>query len=273
MRLLLVVVFIALGSPAAAAQAQKDSVPVRELERINWMEFKEVVPSRVQTVLLPTGTLEPHGVINNGADNTAPAAIARRIAPRVNAMIAPTLPYGITGSLEAYPGAFQISESAYRPFVKQILEGLAKNGFRNIIVLNGHGGPQTAVLNSVAAEVAAERRVRTLVVNWWSFASDVTKQVFGEDGGHAGLNETAFIQAIDPTLVHPERYKPDLATAYPAPGTWSAAPFPSSIGLYQPGQGYPRFDQRKADEYFDKVTDKVAALVGDTIRKWDMAGL
>ncbi|HEV2764667.1 MAG TPA: creatininase family protein [Pyrinomonadaceae bacterium] len=243
------------------------------MERINWMEFKEVVPARVKTVLLPTGTLEPHGVVNNGADNTAPFAIARRIAPRVNALIAPTLPYGMTGSLEAYPGAFQITESAYRPFVKQILEGLAKNGFRNIIILNGHGGPQTAVLNSVAAEVSSERRVRTLVVNWWSFASDVTKQVFGEDGGHAGWNETALIQAVDPTLVHPERYKDDLATAYPAPGTWSAAPFPSSIGLYQPGQGYPKFDQRKADEYFAKVTDKIAALVEDVVRKWDMAGL
>jgi len=275
MRIIVIVVVLALVPLAARAQAagQRDAVAVRELDRINWMEFREVVPSKVQTVLLPTGTLEPHGVINNGADNTAPTAIARRIAPRLNAMIAPTLPYGITGSLEAYPGAFQISESAYRPFVKQILEGLAKNGFRNIIVLNGHGGPQTAVLNAVAAEVAAERRVRTLVVNWWSFASDVTKQVFGEDGGHAGLNETAFIQAIDPTLVHPGRYTDDLATAYPAPGTWSAAPFPSSIGLYQPGQGYPRFDQRKADEYFNKVTDKVAALVADTIRKWDMAGL
>jgi creatinine amidohydrolase len=266
-------VLVVLCPAAAFAQAQKDSVPVRDMERINWMEFREVVPSKVQTVLLATGTLEPHGVVNNGADNTAPAAIARRIAPRVNAMIAPTLPYGITGSLEAYPGAFQISESAYRPFVKQILEGLARNGFRNIIVLNGHGGPQTAVLNAVAAEVAAERRVRTLVVNWWSFASDITREVFGEDGGHAGLNETAFIQAIDPTLVHPERYHKDLATAYPAPGTWSAAPFPSSIGLYQPGQGYPRFDQKKADEYFQKVTDKVATFITDTIRKWDSAGL
>ena len=77
------------------------------------------------------GTLEPHGVINNGADNTAPFAMAKTIARRTNAMIAPTLPYGITGSLEAYPGAFQITESAYRPFVKQILEGLAKNGFRS----------------------------------------------------------------------------------------------------------------------------------------------
>ncbi len=257
----------------ATPAVQKDFVSTREMDRINWMEFREVVPSRIQTVLLPTGTLEPHGVINNGADNTAPAAIANRIARRVNAMIAPTLPYGITGSMEAYPGAFQITESAYLPFVKQILEGLAKNNFKNIIILNGHGGPQTAVLTSVAAEVAAERHVRTLVINWWSFASDVTKQVFGEDGGHAGLNETAFIQAIDPSLVHPERYKDDLATPYPATGTWSAAPFPSSIGLYQPGQGYPKFDQKKADEYFNKVTDKVAVLISDVVRKWDMAGL
>src|SRR5918997_2315247 len=158
--LILTALLCATTYAQGAAGAQRDFVSTREMDRINWMEFKEAVPARVQTVLLPTGTLEPHGVINNGADNTAPAAIARRIAPRVNALVAPTLPYGMTGSMEAYPGAFQITEAAYRPFVKQVLEGLAKNGFRNIIVLNGHGGPQSAVLNSVAAQGAAGRRVR-----------------------------------------------------------------------------------------------------------------
>lgn len=267
---------IAAFASFAAAQPQssaKDIVSTREMELINWMEFREVVPSRINTVLLATGTLEPHGVVNNGADITAPTAMARTIARRVNALIAPTLPYGITGSMEAYPGAFQITEAAYRPFAKQILEGLAKNGFRNIIVLNGHGGGQTAVLQSVAAEVATERKVRTLVINWWSFASDETKQVFGQDGGHAGLNETAFIQAIDPTLVHPERYKPEMATPYPPAGTWSAVPFPSSIGLYQKGQGYPAFDKAKANEYYRVVTDKVAAFINEIIGKWELAGV
>ncbi|HEX2061007.1 MAG TPA: creatininase family protein [Thermoanaerobaculia bacterium] len=260
--------FLAAVFATASLSAQE-----REMERINWMEFRELVPSKIRTVLLPTGTLEPHGVVNNGADITAPLAMARALAPRVNAMIAPAVPYGITGSMEAYPGAFQIPEAAYRPYIKAVLEGLAKNGFRNIIILNGHGGPQTAVLTAVAAEVATEKRVRTLVVNWWSFASDVTKEVFGEDGGHAGWNETAYVQAVDRTLVHPERYSDRLATAYPAPGTWSAVPFPSSIGLYQPGQGYPRFDQKKADEYFRRVNEKVERLVSETIAKWDEAGL
>ena len=267
------VVLLFSSAIGLCGQTTKDVVSTREMDRINWMEFRDTVPSRVKTVLLPVGTLEPHGVINNGADNTAPAAMAKTIAQRVNAMIAPTLPYGMTGSMEAYPGAFQISEAAYRPFVKQILEGLAKNGFKNIIILNGHGGGQTAVLNSVAAEVASEKKIRTLVINWWSFASDETKAVFGEDGGHAGLNETAFIQAIDPTLVRKDLYKDDLATPYPASGTWSAVPFPSSIGLYQKNQGYPKFDQRKADEYYKKVTEKVANLINEVVRKWDMAGL
>lgn len=272
-KLIYAIVFVFAFQIIAFSQTTNDSVSTREMDRINWMEFQEVVPSKINTVLLPTGTLEPHGVANNGADNTAPTAMARTIAKRTNAMIAPTLSYGMTGSLAAYPGAFKMSEKVYRPFVKEILEGLVKNGFKNIIIINGHGGGQTAVLQAVAEEVANEKKVRTLVINWWSFASDVTQEVFGEDGGHAGWNENAFIQAIDPTLIDQKRYKDDLATPYPRSGTWSAVPFPSSIGLYKEGEGYVKFDQKKADEYYKKVTDKVADLIIEVRRKWDMAKL
>lgn len=245
----------------------------RELERINWMEFRELVPSKITTVLLPLGTLEPHGVTANGADIIAPVAIAREIAPKLNALVAPVVPYGFTGSMDAYPGAFTVPEDAYRPYIKAVITGLARNKFRNIILINGHGGGQTAVLSSVAAEVGREAGVRTLVINWWSYASDVTLSVFGQDGGHAGENENAFMMAIDPTLVHKERYSPEMATANPAPGTWSAYPNPSSIGLYKAGEGYPTFNLAKAKEYYAKVNDKVAQLVQEIIQKWDRAGL
>jgi creatinine amidohydrolase len=191
----------------------------------------------------------------------------------VNALIAPAVPFGMTGSMDAYPGAFSISEAAYRAYVRDVLAGLAKNGFRNLIIMNGHGGPQTAVLNQVATEIGQEKHVRTLVINWWSYASDVTLQVFKEDGGHAGWNETAFIQAIDSRLVHPERYSDDLARPNALPGAFSAYPAPASIGLYKEGQGYVKFDQGKADEYFAKVTQKIARLIADTRAMWDKAGL
>jgi creatinine amidohydrolase len=257
---------------AATASAQ-NAPSTREMNDLNWMEFRELVPRQVQTVLLLTGTIEAHGVANNGADNTAPVALAREIAPKVNALIAPLVPYGVTGALDAFPGTFSIGEAAYRAYMTDVLDGLARQGFRNIIVLNGHGGPQTAILNDLAEKTGRARGVRTLVTNWWAICSDVTLQIFGQDGGHAGWNETAFIQAIDPKLVHPERYSDSLATPRPAAGTWSAYPFPSSIMLYQAGQGYVKFDQAKAGQYFQAVTEKMTTLIKETIAKWDQAQL
>jgi creatinine amidohydrolase len=262
-----------VGAVVLAAALAAQEPRTREMNDLNWMEFRELVPARIRTVLLPTGTLEAHGVVNNGADNTAPLAISRAIARDVGAIIAPALNYGITGSLDAYAGGFSISETAYRAFVADILHGLARQGFRNIVIVNGHGGPQTAVLNDVAEQVGRSERVRVLVVNWWSTCSADTLRVFGEDGGHAGWNETAFVQAVDPNLVRRERYTDALAQSRPSEGTWSAYPFPSSIILYQPKQGYVKFDEAKAKTYFAAVAACVRDLVKDTVERWDKAGI
>jgi creatinine amidohydrolase len=253
--------------------AKQGGPGAREMERISWLEFRQFVPAKIQTVLLPLGTMEAHGVTANGTDIIAPVAMAKEIAARVNAMIAPVIPYGFTGVLDAYPGSFTIPEEVYRAYVRAVLIGLARNHFKNIVMLNGHGGGQTAILSALVQEVGRDTGVRLLAVNWWSYCSDVTQEVFGEDGGHAGENETAYVMAIDPSLVRKEDYKPEMATPMPAPNTWSAYPFPSTIMLYKEGQGYPKFDLAKAKTYFAKVNEKVARLIEETIKKWDLAGL
>ncbi len=270
LRVILVSLFCGL-CPVAAQPAGEPTT--REMNLINWQEFARFVPQKIETVLLPTGTMEPHGVLPNGSDNLAPEAMSRAITQRINALVAPTLNYGVTGSMKAFPGAFAISEEAYRRFVGDILKGLAENKFKNIIILNGHGGPQTAILRSLAGEYSETYRVRILVINWCSLAAEETREVFGENGGHAGNNETAYVQAIVPEAVHPEWYSREMATPYPSGSSWYAAPFPSSIGLYEEGQGYPTFDEKQAKEYFRKVNDRVAELIEDVVAKWDKAGL
>jgi creatinine amidohydrolase len=267
--LLLLSLVLCCAGPALAQE-----IPSRWIDELNWLEFREIVPVEVSTVLLTTGTVEPHGVINNGADNLAPVKIAEAIAPEVNALIAPHIPYGVTGSMAPYPGATHIPEEVYAPYLRAVLTSLVRNGFKNIVIVNGHGGPQTAVLTAVAHEVAIEHGVNTLVVNWWAACADATQEVFGNPGGHAGENETAFIQAINPALVKKDRLAEITATPNPAPGAWAATPTPSSIGLYEAGTGAPTdFDQAKADDYFRRVNACVAALVKDTLRKWEQAGL
>jgi creatinine amidohydrolase len=259
-------------APKSAANAAVKPPTSREMALLCWQEFGELVPARIHTVLVPFGSLEPHGVIPNGTDSLAPVAMARDIAERVDGLIAPVLNYGMTDAMKAYPGAVSIAAEIYAPFAESVLDNLAANGFRNMIVLNGHGG-NTAALNAAATRVANARRVRILVVNWWTLADDITKSVFKQNGGHAGNNETAYIQAFLPEYVHPERYKPEMASPNAPPGAYYTVPVPSTILLYEKGQGTPTFDAAQAKEYFRKVNDRVAEVVLDTIAKWDLAGV
>ena len=268
----LLIMICSLLLPTGADAQQPSS---RLMDDLNWMEFKQLVPAKINTVILTVGTLEAHGFINNGADNTVPIALANSIAPSINALIAPHIPYGITGILAPYPGSLHIPPDPFRNYVQAVLLGLVSNGFKNIIILNGHG-PQVGVLQDLAEKLALEHKgVNTLVINWWILTTDVTKEVFGEDGGHATNNETAMVQAVKPKLVHWDLFTgKDMATALPSPGDgWSATPFPSTILLYTEGQGLPKDrSQVKAQEYYDKVVAKVKAVIDDTMHKWQLAG-
>ena|SRR5215831_4719171 len=106
--------FILLSaSPPLADDARAEKPASRQLDDLNWMEFKRLVPGQIDTVLLTIGTLEAHGVINNGADNLAPVAIAKAIAEDANALIAPHIGYGVTGSLAPYPGGLHVPEDPF----------------------------------------------------------------------------------------------------------------------------------------------------------------
>jgi creatinine amidohydrolase len=70
--------------------------------------------------------------------------------------------------------------------------------------------------------------------------------------------------------VLPELYRPEQAT--PFNDAWSAYPFPTTIGLYTPGEGYLDFDRAKAERYFNRVKEEMLAIVRDVITKWDAGG-
>jgi creatinine amidohydrolase len=142
------------------------------------------------------------------------------------------------------------------------------------VILNGHG-PQVGILQELATEISLRYRVNTLVVNWWILANGLTREFFGENGGHATNDETAMVQAANPKLVHWDLFTgQDMASALPSPDDgWSATPFPSTIIEYTAGQGLPKDrSQARADEYSKKVIAKVRGLVLDTLQKWETAG-
>ena len=265
-----VLLFFIFLTPIVAQDKKEPTTRLMNL--ICWQEFQEFVPEKIETVLLAVGSIEPHGVIPNGTDNLAPEIMAEKIAGALNALIAPTLNYGCTADMAAYPGAVSISSEAYKTFVKDLLIGLSDNKFKNIIILNGHGG-NSGILNELASEISNKKKVRILVTNWWSITLDITQEVFGENGGHAGNNETAYIQAIYPEHIHPERFDKNMAIPNPKAGAYKAVPVPSSILLYDKEEGYPTFNKKQADIFFEKVNKRMTELIADIIKKWDLAGI
>ncbi len=237
----------------------------RRLEELTWLEFKQLVPEHIDAVLLPVGTLEAHGCIALGTDNIIPSALADRLAPRLNALIAPVIPYGITRSLLAYPGSTSVTPETFAQYVWEVCCSLADTGFRRLAIINGHGG-NTEQLKNICFRLYREKKVFSLVVDWWVHCAKEVREVYGHEGGHAGTDETAMLQALRPELVHREQYGPDLA-AQAAPGLVTS-PFPGSIILYEKDEGSPDFDAAKAQKLLDLVCAKLEHSISEFFRRW-----
>jgi len=242
----------------------------RHLQKLSWMRVRELVPDTIDTIIFPVGTIEAHGSACLGTDNFIPEILADGIAGRINALIAPTVNYGITKSLYGYNGGCTVDPDIFRQYIREILESFVDSGFANIILMNGHGG-NNAALKEAAFEFHTDTGANIAVIHWWELCAKMTEEFFGHVGGHAGTDENAMVQTIDDALLDRERYTPDLAwhfrqgaDIYPIPGT---------ILLYKQGEGLPEFDAAKASEYRDKVVEAVGAFAETVIERWRKFGL
>lgn len=233
---------------------------------LNWQEFGRRVPSECDSVLLPVGTIEAHGVTPLATDNLIPEHICRQISGDLKALVAPTVPYGITKSLSGFPGSFGVRPETLRAYIEDVVVGLQKVGFRKIAVINGHGG-NNAVLKEAAYAAYEQTGVRVCVVHWWVFCYDVCREVFGQSGGHAGCDETAMVFAANPHWVRRDLYTPELSFEYHS--AVDIYPAPSSIMLYTPGEGEPVFDPDKCRQYAELAVGKVRNFLGGLWLAWD----
>lgn len=237
----------------------------RQLQKLNWLKVRELVPGKIDTVILPVGTVEAHGSACIGTDNFIPETIAEGIAERINALIAPTVPYGITKSLLGYPGGMTINPETFSAYIGDILGSLVKNGFDHIILLNGHGGNNSS-LKDLAYQFHAETGRNIAVIHWWELCDALDKKFWGHPGGHAGCNEAALVQAVDPAYLSAEDYDPEMAYWF-RPGA-NVYPVPGSILLYEEGVGYPEFDRDKAIEYREAVVKEVGDFACHVLDRW-----
>ena len=91
------------------------------------------------TVIVPTGSTEqhgPHGPLLT--DALIPQEVARRVAPSVGALVAPSINYSLSYPHVGFTGVVHIRIPTFMSLIEDLCASLASIGFRRIVFLNGH---------------------------------------------------------------------------------------------------------------------------------------
>ena len=233
------------------------------------------------TVIVPVGSTEqhgPHGPLLT--DVLVPQEVARRVAPRVGAVVAPSINYALSYPHAGFVGVVHIRIQTFMALIEDVAVSLATAGFRRIVFLNGHYDNTYAIAYACAA--ARERLPEgtvTFPLNYWDgMSADEAAEFFGpETGLHANRGETSAVLAINPDLVDMERANAEMP---PFPEVTNAAPVHTAFFFSAPGSVHRAThsgtwgDAREStaefgERYLSVVTEATVRMLDDVARTFE----
>jgi creatinine amidohydrolase len=195
-----------------------------ELDRMSWPEVQAELRAGRDTVVVAFGATEQHGPhMPLATDALIGDHLARLVAERLDAFVAPTVRIGCSEHHLDFPGTISISESTFQAMVADIVSSFARGGFRLAVLLPTHGGnfgPLGVAIEKLGSSPGIEVRALTDLGALMAIAQLGAEEhgVPLEQGGlHAGEWEASMLAAIHPDLVRLDRAEPgytgDLQTA------------------------------------------------------------
>ncbi len=222
-------------------------------EHLTWIDVERSLAADDRIVVI-TGACEQHGYVSLLADILAPAAIAQAAAEREPVLIAPSLPFGISPYFTAYPGTISLRPETFAAVVREVLTGLVAQGFRRILVSNGHGG-NTGVLVPLLVELGnAHSEAKFELFQWWTHPDVVQAgDALGLTQRHANWSENFPFTRVGPVPAGDKRLVALSRTA-------SAAATRAALGDGSYGGAYQAPDEAMATFFAAAVDAMVAAL-------------
>src|SRR5947207_15729006 len=110
--------------------------------------------ARDDRIVLPLGSTEQHAYLSLGTDSILAERVSVEAAEPLGVPVLPVLAYGVTPYFAAFPGSPTLSAATYALVLRELVSSLEGQGFRRILLVNGHGG------NIAAAEPVVAGRVR-----------------------------------------------------------------------------------------------------------------
>ncbi len=156
-------------------------------------------------LILPVGALEAHGPhLPLASDVIQAEQTALALADRLDALVAPALPYGVCPGTHRFPGTVSHSVETLTQTVHELLEDFYGFGFRRVLILSGHGaGSHMTALREGAARTlkAHPKDLKVAALCDYEFVYELRGKESPPDDGHGGLLETSRVMALAPDLV------------------------------------------------------------------------
>jgi creatinine amidohydrolase len=136
------------------------------ISEMNWMQVEKYLEHDDRCVL-PLGSTEQHAYLSLSVDSILAERVALEAAGSSGVPVFPVLAYGITPYFRAYPGSVTLRVQTYLSVIRDLLDGLLEQGFKRILIVNGHGGNTPA--QGFAAEWMADHPgTQVMFHNWWN---------------------------------------------------------------------------------------------------------
>src|SRR5213593_573565 len=182
-----------------------------EIELMTYPEIYSAIHDQGKTTaLIYNGGTEqrgPHAVL--GGHTYMARAIAPMIAKRLgNALVAPVLPFSVSpagGVDPKMPGSIALPPDLFQKVNEAVVDSMAKNGFKDIVLMCDHGGGQ-AELSQLAAAMDAKYSSQGIHVYFCGDVYERSRQELAEWlkskrlplSNHAGITDTSTMLYLQP---------------------------------------------------------------------------
>lgn len=188
-----------------------------------WQEVEKYLQTSTG-IIIPIGSTEQHGPNGLiGTDALCAEIVARGVAEKTGAMVAPVVSVGMAQHHLGFPGSITLKPSTLIAVICDMVNSLARHGFDRFYFLNGHGGniaTVTAAFSELYASsslgVASPDRpsLRLRLRNWYvgERMKQTSRTLFGDqEGSHATPSEVSLTYFAYPDAVKSVPMTPAVA--------------------------------------------------------------
>jgi creatinine amidohydrolase len=192
---------------AAGASFAQEKLPVR-WDELTGPDFVKAIAKSQGTCMLPIGIMEKHGPsIPIGTDMIDVRYRAEHAAEEEYTIVFPDYYFGQINEGRPQPGAIALSAHLQLTIIQAVLDEMARNGCKKIIIVNGHGGNPDMLRLLNQDQMQKPRPYLLYIVFGMHHEPSPTDPKVHETGHneHAGEREVSVVMVTRPDLVHLDR--------------------------------------------------------------------